>query len=102
LLSDRNCARGHFTEYPTLPVAIAAGGMTRLAGQLLAQLEGLPDLQWMAPRAQLRANNLAYAGQTVTFSARRDSTTGTEHVLHCDARVGDRLIASIDLSARTL
>jgi 3-hydroxymyristoyl/3-hydroxydecanoyl-(acyl carrier protein) dehydratase len=94
--------RGHFAEYPMLPVAVATSGMTRLAGQLLAQLEDVPDLRWMALRARLRANSLAYAGQTVTFSARRASTLGTEHVFHCDARVGDRLVASIDLTARTL
>jgi 3-hydroxymyristoyl/3-hydroxydecanoyl-(acyl carrier protein) dehydratase len=94
--------RGHFVEYPTLPVSLVTSAMTRLAGQLMAQLENVPDLPYIVLRARLQANSLAYAGQTVTFSVRRDSTTGTEHVLHCDARVDDRLVASIDLTVRTL
>lgn len=93
---------GHFAAYPTLPLAVVAGAMTRLAGQLLAQLEDAPDLRWIAQRARLRGNSLAYAGQTVTFSIRRGATIGTEHVLHCDARVGDQRVASLDLTARLL
>jgi 3-hydroxymyristoyl/3-hydroxydecanoyl-(acyl carrier protein) dehydratase len=93
---------GHFAGYPMLPVAVAASAMTRLAGHLLARLEDVPGLRWIALRARLRAHSLAYAGDTVTFSARRDAATGSEHVLHCDARVGERLVASIDLTARTL
>jgi 3-hydroxymyristoyl/3-hydroxydecanoyl-(acyl carrier protein) dehydratase len=92
---------GHFVEYPMLPVAVATSAMTGLAGQLLAQLEDVPDLPYTVVRARLRANSLVYAGQTLTFSARRESTTGTDHAVHCDAQADGRLIASIDLTART-
>jgi hypothetical protein len=91
---------GHFARYPTMPVAVAAGAMTRLAGTLFGQLTGEPGARWLTRTVVLAADGLAHAGQTVTFSAVHESTAGEDHTFRCTAAIGHRRLAELVLTLR--
>ncbi|MFP2911776.1 hypothetical protein ACLESD_43490 [Pyxidicoccus sp. 3LFB2] len=90
--------KGHFALHPVMPVAIVASGMTRVATNLLRRLEGAPWARCLAKDVRLSANNLAFAGQTVTFGAVRRSHEGADHTFSCQASVGERVVAELDVT----
>jgi hypothetical protein len=90
--------KGHFALHPVMPVAIVASGMTRVATTLLRRLEGAPWARCLAKDVRLSANSLAFAGQTVTFGAVRRSHDGADHTFSCQASVGERVVAELDVT----
>ena len=90
--------KGHFALHPVMPVAIVASGMTRVATTLLRRLEGAPWARCLAKDVRLSADSLAFAGQTVTFGAHRRSVDGDDHTFTCQASVGERVVASLDVT----
>ncbi|MCP3063047.1 hypothetical protein LXT21_30150 [Myxococcus sp. K38C18041901] len=90
--------KGHFALHPVMPVAIVASGMTRVATTLLRKLEGAPWARVLAKDVRLKADSLAYAGQTVVFGAHRQSRDGANHVFSCQASVGERVVAELDVT----
>ncbi len=59
--------RGHFEDYPALPVAALMGQLTYLAGLLAPQ-------PFRVRRGLVRAQDLAWAGEHVRFAARRETS----------------------------
>ncbi|WAM26842.1 MULTISPECIES: hypothetical protein [Myxococcus] len=90
--------KGHFALHPVMPVAVVASGMTRVATTLLRRLEGAPWARCMAKDVRLKADTLAYAGQTVTFGAVRSAHDGDAHTFTCQASVGERVVAELDVT----
>ncbi|QSQ11616.1 hypothetical protein [Myxococcus landrumensis] len=90
--------KGHFALHPVMPVAVVASGMTRVATTLLRKLEGAPWARVLAKDVRLKADSLAYAGQTVTFGAARRSHEGADHTFTCQASVGERVVAELDVT----
>jgi hypothetical protein len=90
--------KGHFALHPVMPVAIVASGMTRVATTLLRRLEGAPWARCLAKDVRLSADSLAFAGQTVTFGAVRRSHEGNDHTFSCQASVGERVVAELDVT----
>ncbi|MCE9668856.1 hypothetical protein LY474_13625 [Myxococcus stipitatus] len=90
--------KGHFALHPVMPVAIVASGMTRVATTLLRKLEGAPWARCLAKDVRLSADSLAYAGQTVNFGAVRRSHDGANHTFTCQASVGERVVAELDVT----
>ncbi|NMO18221.1 hypothetical protein HPC49_18245 [Pyxidicoccus fallax] len=90
--------KGHFALHPVMPVAIVASGMTRVATTLLRRLEGAPWARCLAKDVRLSADSLAFAGQTVVFGAQRRSVDGNDHTFTCQASVGERVVASLDVT----
>jgi len=90
--------KGHFALHPVMPVAIVASGMTRVATTLLRRLEGAPWARCLTRNVRLSANNLAFAGQTVTFGAVRRSHEGADHTFTCQALAGECVVAELDVT----
>jgi len=92
--------KGHFALHPVLPVAVVMSGLSGLAGAVLRQLVGNEQARYLVTRGEVRADSLAYAGETVTFGAHRQSVQGSDHRFYCWAAVGERLIGVMDLTPR--
>lgn len=94
--------KGHFALHPVLPVAVVMSGLSGLAGSVLRHLVGNEQARYLVTRGEVRADSLAYAGETVTFGAHRQSVQGSEHRFYCWASVGERLIGVMDLTLTSL
>ncbi|WP_375742473.1 hypothetical protein NR800_25800 [Corallococcus interemptor] len=90
--------KGHFAMHPVMPVAVVAGGMTRMATTLGRALEHAPGARFVAGDVKLSADSLAYAGQTVVFGARRTRVRGADHTFACQASVGERVVAQLEVT----
>jgi 3-hydroxymyristoyl/3-hydroxydecanoyl-(acyl carrier protein) dehydratase len=94
--------KGHFALHPVLPVAVVMSGLSGLAGTLLRQLLGNARARYLVTRGEVRADSLAYAGETVTFGAHRHGVEGSDHRFYCWASVGERLIGVMELTLTPL
>jgi 3-hydroxymyristoyl/3-hydroxydecanoyl-(acyl carrier protein) dehydratase len=94
--------KGHFALHPVLPVAVVMSGLSGLAGTLLRQLLGNEQARYLVTRGEVRAESLAFAGETVTFGAHRHGVEGSDHRFYCWASVGERLIGVMDLTLTPL
>jgi 3-hydroxymyristoyl/3-hydroxydecanoyl-(acyl carrier protein) dehydratase len=94
--------KGHFALHPVLPVAVVMSGLSGLAGTLLRQLLGNEQARYLVTRGEVRADSLAFAGETVTFGAHRHGVEGSDHRFYCWAAVEDRLIGVMDLTLTAL
>jgi 3-hydroxymyristoyl/3-hydroxydecanoyl-(acyl carrier protein) dehydratase len=94
--------KGHFALHPVLPVAVVMSGLSGMAGALLRQLVGNEAARYLVTRGEVRADSLAYAGETVTFGAHRHDLRGHEHHFYCWAAVGERLVGVMELTLTTL
>lgn len=83
------CA-GHFGGYPALPVAVIMGQLSYLAGRLA-------DAPFRVSRGHVRASDLGWAGERVTFRAQRLERTGASHRYLCNAEASGREIGHMDL-----
>lgn len=90
--------KGHFAMHPVMPVAVVAGGMTRMATTLGRSLEMSPGARFVAKDVKLSADSLAYAGQKVVFGAHRTRVRGADHTFACWAAVGERVVAQLDVT----
>jgi hypothetical protein len=90
--------KGHFALHPVLPVAVVMSGLSGLAGALLRQLLGNASARYLVTHGEVRADNLAYAGETVTFGAHRKDVRGNDHRFYCWAAVGERLVGVMELT----
>jgi 3-hydroxymyristoyl/3-hydroxydecanoyl-(acyl carrier protein) dehydratase len=93
-----NLCKGHFAMHPVLPVAVVMSGLSGLAGTLLRQLLGNEAARYLVTRGEVRADSLAYAGETVTFGAHRHGVMGRDHRFYCWASVGQRLVGVMELT----
>ena len=90
--------KGHFAQHPVLPVAVMVGGLTRLAGALLRQWVGDDSARYGVTLCDVRAESLAYAGETVRLDAHRLGGDAREHHFDCWASVGNRVVATLALT----
>lgn len=77
--------RGHFEGYPALPVAVVMHKLAALAGQLLAERAGDPDVRFVVQHAVVRASSLAWAGDAVTYRVEHLGDDGADALLLCHA-----------------
>lgn len=94
--------KGHFALHPVLPVAVVMSGLSGLAGTLLRELVGNPSARYLVTRGEVRADSLAYAGESVTFGAHRHGVEGGDHRFYCWAAVGERLVGVMELTLTCL
>ncbi len=94
--------KGHFAMYPVLPVAVVMSGLSGLAGELLRQLVGNPAARYLVTRGEVRAESLAYAGETVLFDAHRQGVRGRDHFFDCWASVSGRVVGVMELTLTSL
>ena len=90
---------GHFPEYPAFPVAKLMHLLSNLAGAHLGMRLDRPGLGYSVERAEVAAEQLPFAGSTVTL---RSTFAGQEadgvHRFRCEARVGADVCGAMDLS----
>jgi hypothetical protein len=91
-IPEYGCA-GHFDGYPALPVAVLMGQLSYLAGQLVDTESGA----FRVVKGQVEAFDLCWAGEAVSFRARRLTTEGDRQHYHCSAHVGEREMARMQL-----
>jgi 3-hydroxymyristoyl/3-hydroxydecanoyl-(acyl carrier protein) dehydratase len=94
--------KGHFALYPVLPVAVVMSGLSGLAGTLLRQLPGNASARYLVTRGEVRADSLAYVGETVTFGSHLHGVEGRDHRFYCWAAVGERLVGVMELTLTCL
>ncbi|QRK09442.1 hypothetical protein JQX13_04675 [Archangium violaceum] len=94
--------KGHFAMHPVLPVAVVMSGLSGLAGTLLRELVGNASARYLVTRGEVRAESLAYAGESVTFGAHRHGGEGRDHRFYCWASVGERLVGVMELTLTCL
>jgi hypothetical protein len=94
--------KGHFALYPVLPVAVVMSGLSGLAGTLLRQWLGNDSARYLVKSGNVRAESLAYAGETVRFDAHRLGGEGREHHFDCWASVGTRVVGTMELTLTAL
>jgi len=81
----RYCA-GHFPFYPALPVAVLASCLSNMAGHLLRFRQlSKSGFAYVVTHSLLQADNMAFAGDEVTLSARHVDSEGKNHRFHCEA-----------------
>lgn len=90
--------KGHFAMHPVLPVAVVMSGLAELAGTLLGELVGNAAVRYLVKHGEVRAESLAYAGETVTFGAHLHEVRGSEHRFYCWASEGERLVGVMELT----
>lgn len=90
--------KGHFAMHPVLPVAVVMSGLSQLAGTLLGELVGNAAVRYLVKQGEVRAESLAYAGETVTFGAHFDGAQGRDYRFDCWASVGERLVGVMELT----
>lgn len=93
------CA-GHFDRYPALPVAVLMGQLSYLAGRFMSR-------PYRVTRGDVAAEDLAWAGEPVTFRVRRDGDgrdgdgrddAGAEGPrMACEAIADDRAVGGMTL-----
>jgi len=81
---------GHFQNFPALPVAVLMGQLSYLAGRIA----GNP---FRILRGDVRASDLGWAGEAISFRADRLSIDGNTQRYYCAATTGGREIGSMDL-----
>ncbi|WP_257448019.1 hypothetical protein [Archangium lipolyticum] len=94
--------KGHFAMHPVLPVAVVMSGLSGMAGALLHQLLGNASARYLVTRGEVRADSLAYAGETVTFGSHLHEVEGRDHRFYCWASVGERLVGVMELTLTCL
>lgn len=94
--------KGHFAMHPVLPVAVVMSGLSGLAGTLLRDLVGNASARYLVTRGEVRAESLAYAGESVTFGAHLHGVEGRDHRFYCWAAVGERLVGVMELTLTCL
>ncbi|WP_375767865.1 hypothetical protein NR798_40290 [Archangium gephyra] len=94
--------KGHFALHPVLPVAVVMSGLSGLAGTLLRQLVGNPSARYLVTRGEVRADSLAYAGESVTFGSHLHGVEGRDYRFYCWASVGERLVGVMELTLTCL
>ncbi|MFL5358263.1 3-hydroxyacyl-ACP dehydratase FabZ family protein [Archangium sp.] len=90
--------KGHFAMHPVLPVAVVMSALSQLAGTLLGELVGNASVRYLVKHGEVRAESLAYAGETVTFGAHLHGVEGSDHRFYCWASVGERLVGVMELT----
>jgi 3-hydroxymyristoyl/3-hydroxydecanoyl-(acyl carrier protein) dehydratase len=68
-ISPQLCA-GHFPLYPAMPIALLMHGLSTLCGGMLGAQAGA-EVPYTVERAEVSAERLAFAGESLTFEARR-------------------------------
>lgn len=94
--------KGHFALHPVLPVAVVMSGLSGLAGSLLRELVGNPSARYLVKHGEVRADSLAYAGESVTFGSHLHGVEGKDHRFYCWAAVGERLVGVMELTLTCL
>jgi 3-hydroxymyristoyl/3-hydroxydecanoyl-(acyl carrier protein) dehydratase len=94
--------KGHFAMHPVLPVAVVMSALSGLAGTLLGELVGDASVRYLVKHGEVRAESLAYAGETVTFGAHLHGVQGRDHRFYCWASVGERLVGVMELTLTCL
>jgi hypothetical protein len=94
--------KGHFALHPVLPVAVVMSGLSGLAGTLLRELVGNPSARYLVKHGEVRADSLAYAGESVTFGSHLHGVEGKDHRFYCWAAVGERLVGVMELTLTCL
>ena len=84
LLRPQQC-KGHFPLMPALPVSILMHALSGLSGRLLARRLDRPGLRYSVERAEVTADNLAFAGERIVFRARHAVSDASGHEFECDA-----------------
>jgi 3-hydroxymyristoyl/3-hydroxydecanoyl-(acyl carrier protein) dehydratase len=90
--------KGHFAQYPVLPVAMVVSGLSRLAGTLLRHWVDDDSARYLVTLCDVRAESLAYAGETVRLDAHRLGGDEHEHHFDCWASVGNRVVGTVALT----
>ena len=94
--------KGHFVLHPVLPMATVMSGLASLAGTLLRQLVGNALARYLVSRCEVRAESLAYPGETLLFDAHRQVVRGRDHYFDCWASVGGRVVGMMELTLTSL
>jgi 3-hydroxymyristoyl/3-hydroxydecanoyl-(acyl carrier protein) dehydratase len=100
VLEAERC-NGHFPQYPALPVAIVMGALSRLAGTLTLRRAGAEGARYRVDRAEVRADNLAFAGERLDFQVSYVVGGDAKHRLRGKAVLADGLVVGeldIDVS----
>lgn len=94
--------KGHFALHPVLPVTMVMSGLSMLAGTLLRQLVGSSSARYLVSRCEVRAESLAYPGETLLFDAHRQVVRGRDHYFDCWASVDRRVVGTMALTLTCL
>jgi 3-hydroxymyristoyl/3-hydroxydecanoyl-(acyl carrier protein) dehydratase len=79
---------GHFPLYPAMPIALLMHGLSGLAGDVLRERLG-DDMRYAVARAEVKADRLVFAGQSLTFEANWVRHEVGQHVFLTQARISD-------------
>ncbi len=80
--SPDRCA-GHFPEFPAIPVAILMQVLCNASSILMQEILGCDQIQYTVAEAQVRAQNLAFADETITIEVTHIGQDGDIHILRC-------------------
>jgi 3-hydroxymyristoyl/3-hydroxydecanoyl-(acyl carrier protein) dehydratase len=83
---------GHFPMYPAMPIALLMHGLSSLSGDVLRARYG-NHARYYVQEGEVRAEQLAFAGQPLHFEARWIACAGDLDMFEARARLDDGAIA---------
>jgi 3-hydroxymyristoyl/3-hydroxydecanoyl-(acyl carrier protein) dehydratase len=83
---------GHFPLYPAMPIALLMHGLSGLAGDVLRERLG-DDTRYAVSRAEVQADHLVFAGQSLTFEANWLRHEAGQDVFSTQARLANGTVA---------
>ena len=83
-LTHKEC-KGHFPEYPSIPVSILMHALCRNAGRNLANVLNMQYVTYSVSYAKMNAENLAFSGDVVLITVDYIESVGNQHKFECKA-----------------
>jgi 3-hydroxyacyl-[acyl-carrier-protein] dehydratase len=87
----------HFPAYPVMPGTLMIEGMAQTSGILLGGLSGFDALIILAKVPKVIFHSLACPGDTLVYDAKILDSNEQGGMVECTARVGERLVAEIEI-----
>ena len=87
----------HFPGYPVMPGTLMIEGMAQTSGILLGEMSGFDALIILAKVPKVVFHSLACPGDTLVYDAKILDSNEQGGMVECTARVGERLVAEIEI-----
>lgn len=87
----------HFPACPVMPGTLMIEGMAQTSGILLGEMSGFDALIILAKVPRVIFHSLACPGDTLIYDAKILDSSEQGGMVECTARVGERLVAEIEI-----
>lgn len=84
----------HFPGFPVMPASLIVEGLAQTGGILLGEMNQFAHVVILAKIPKMTFHSWASPGDTLTYSTKLLDARPEGGIVECEAKVGDRLVAS--------